>query len=128
MKKKLGIIQILAILIIGIMLGAFAERGHVFGYADNTSIIPSGEYKTTNTNWGKIKIKNFNFQDKKGHDFVIIDNRFTNRKNGRLVLASKHAGNRSWSYYVTKIDEGWKMNPVINGKANDKYKFIVYAN
>lgn len=128
MKKKLGIIQVLAILIIGIILGAFAERSHVFGYADNTSIIPSGEYKTTNTNWKEIKIKGFSFQDKNGHNFAIVDNRFTNRTNGRLVLASKRDGNRSWSYYVSKIKEGWEISPIMNGKVSHKFKFIVYAN
>ncbi|KAA8446806.1 hypothetical protein [Weissella paramesenteroides] len=129
MKKKLGIIQVLAILIIGIMIGAFAERNHVFGYADNTPIIPNGTYKTTKTiNWKKIKINKDVFVNGKGQSGVIVDNRFTNRTRGRLVIASTHNGNQSWSYYVIKVKEGWKVSPIINGKPNYKSSFIIYVN
>ncbi|ATF41407.1 hypothetical protein [Weissella paramesenteroides] len=128
MKKKLGIIQVLAILIIGIMIGAFAERSHVFGYADNTPIIPNGTYKTTSTNaWKKITLNNNNFKSE-ANESVIVDNRYTNRKNGRLVITGKRSGTRAWAYYVTKIKEGWQVSPIINGKPDHNSDFIIYAN
>lgn len=128
MKKKLGIIQVLAILIIGIMIGAFAERSHVFGYADNTPIIPSGTYKTTRKgNWEKITIKDSDIRGTSSHS-IVVDNRFTNRNRGRLVLASVNQGNRSWSYYIAKIKEGWRISPIINGKPDHDSSFIIYAN
>lgn len=128
MKKKLGIIQVLAILIIGIMIGAFAERSHVFGYADNTPIIPNGTYKTTSTNaWKKITLKDNNFKSE-ANDSIIVDNRYTNKENGRLVITGKRSGTRSWSYYITKIKEGWRVSPIINGKPDHNSDFIIYAN
>ncbi|MDF8372260.1 hypothetical protein [Weissella paramesenteroides] len=129
MKKKLGIIQVLAILIIGIMIGAFAERSHVFGYADNTPIIPNGTYKTTSTNnWKTIKIKKDLFENGSGSKGIIVDNRYTNRTRGRLIIASQHSGNHSWSYYVAEVKEGWRLSPIVNGKPDHKSEFIVYAN
>ncbi|WP_404975203.1 hypothetical protein [Weissella paramesenteroides] len=129
MKKKLGIIQVLAILIIGIMIGAFAERSHVFGYADNTPIIPNGTYKTTKTsNWKRVKINKAIFVNGKGQSGVVVDNRFTNRTKGRLVIASKHEENRSWSYYVAKVKEGWRVSPIVDGQPDHKSDFIIYAN
>lgn len=128
MKKKLGIIQVLAILIIGIMIGAFAERSHVFGYADNTPIIPNGTYKTTSTNaWKKITLKDNNFKSE-ANDSIIVDNRYTNKENGRLVITGKRSGTRSWSYYITKIKEGWRVSPIKNGKPDHNSDFIIYAN
>lgn len=129
MKKKLGIIQVLATLIIGIMIGAFAERSHVFGYTDNTMIIPSGTYKTTSPNeWHKMKVASSEVYDAKGNRFVVVDNHFTNRTHGRLVLASLNKGNQSWSYYITKIKEGWRVSPIINGAPDSNSSFIVYVN
>ncbi|WP_288571855.1 hypothetical protein [uncultured Weissella sp.] len=129
MKKKLGIIQVLAILIIGIMIGAFAERGHVFGYADNTPIIPNGIYKTTKSDrWSKIKFSNNELKGSDGRRTVIVDNRYTNRTRGRLVIASLNQGNHSWSYYVAKIKEGWRVSPIINGKPDGRSSFIIYTN
>ncbi|MDF8374195.1 hypothetical protein G9401_01105 [Weissella paramesenteroides] len=129
MKKKLGIIQVLAILIIGIMIGAFAERSHVFGYADNTPIIPSGTYKTTRVNkWKQMKISKSEVKDARGNHLIVVDNRFTNRTRGRLVLASPNQGNRSWSYYVAKVKEGWRLSPIINGVPDHDSDFIVYFN
>lgn len=129
MKKKLGIIQVLAILIIGIMIGAFAERSHVFGYADNTPIIPSGTYKTTRVNkWKQMKISKSEVKDSRGNHLIVVDNRFTNRTRGRLVLASPNQGNRSWSYYVAKVKEGWRLSPIINGVPDHDSDFIVYFN
>lgn len=129
MKKKLGIIQVLAILIIGIMLGAFAERSHLFGYADNTPIIPSGTYQTTNTNqWKKMRVDGSEVKNAKGKSLVVVDNRFTNRTRGRLVLASKEQGNRSWSYYIAKIKEGWRVSPIVDGVPDHNSAFIVYVN
>lgn len=128
MKKKLGIIQVLAILIVGIMIGAFAERSHVFGYSDNTPIIPSGTYKTTgNNHLGKITITSNELQGLKESRTIIVDNRFTKRNRGRLVLASSKRGNRSWSYYVATIKEGWRLSPIINGKPDHNSNFIIYA-
>lgn len=129
MKKKLGIIQVLAILIIGIMIGAFAERSHVFGYADNTPIIPNGTYKTSNANkWQKMDVEGSEVKDAKGNRLVVVDNRFTNRTRGRLVLASPDKGNRSWSYYIAKIKEGWRVSPIVNGAPDHDSDFIVYVN
>lgn len=129
MKKKLGIIQVLAILIIGIMIGAFAERSHVFGYADNTPIIPNGTYKTSNANkWQKMDIEGSEVKDAKGNRLVVVDNRFTNRTRGRLVLASPDKGNRSWSYYIAKIREGWRVSPIVNGEPDHDSDFIIYVN
>ncbi|QEA57579.1 hypothetical protein FGL75_06740 [Weissella hellenica] len=129
MKKKLGIIQVLAVLIIGIMIGAFAERGHVFGYADNTPIIPNGTYQTTRTtNWKKIKINKDIFENDKGGKGIIVNNGFTNRTRGRLVIASQHDGNHSWSYYVAKVKEGWRVSPIVNGVPDHESNFIIYAN
>lgn len=129
MKKKLGIIQVLAVLIIGIMIGAFAERSHVFGYADNTPIIPNGTYQTTSTKrWQKMIVAGSEVKNNKGEDLVIVDNRFTNRTRGRLVLASKDKGNRSWSYYVAKVKEGWRVSPIVNGVPDHDSQFIVYVN
>ncbi|WEA53643.1 hypothetical protein PWO95_03575 [Weissella paramesenteroides] len=129
MKKKLGIIQVLAILIIGIMIGAFAERSHVFGYADNTPIIPNGTYKTTSAKtWGKMAIDGSKITNARGSNFVVVDNRFTNRTKGRLVIASKDKGSRSWSYYVSKLKEGWRVSPIINGVPDHDSQFIVYVN
>lgn len=129
MKKKLGIIQVLAILIIGIMIGAFAERSHVFGYADNTPIIPNGTYKTSNANkWQKMAVKGSEVKDAKGNRLVVVDNRFTNRTRGRLVLASPDNGNRSWSYYIAKIKEGWRVSPIVNGAPDHDSDFIIYIN
>ncbi|TPF02757.1 hypothetical protein DIS13_04145 [Weissella paramesenteroides] len=129
MKKKLGIIQVLAILIIGIMIGAFAERSHVFGYSDNTPIIPTGTYKTTNTiNWKTIKINNKILKNSDKVIGTVVDNRYTNRSKGRLVIASFHGGNHSWSYYIEKINEGWRASPIRNGKPNRESSFIIYAN
>lgn len=128
MKKKLGIIQILAILIVGIIVGAFAERSHVFGYADNTPIIPSGTYKTSNTtNWKTVKISRTTFKNGQGSVGTIVDNRYTNRTRGRLVIASQKS-NRSWSYYIAEIKEGWRISPIVNGKPSRDSSFIVYAN
>lgn len=129
MKKKLGIIQVLAILIIGIMIGAFAERSHVFGYADNTPIIPNGTYKTSNANkWQKMDVEGSEVKDAKGNRLVVVDNRFTNRTRGRLVLASPDKGNRSWSYYIAKIKEGWRVSPIVNGAPDHDSDFIIYVN
>ncbi|SCB79314.1 hypothetical protein [Weissella bombi] len=129
MKKKLGIIQVLAVLIIGIMIGAFAERSHVFGYADNTPIIPNGTYQTTSTKrWQKMTVAGSEVKNTKGEDLVVVDNRFTNRTRGRLVLASKDKGNRSWSYYVAKVKEGWRVSPIVNGVPDHDSQFIVYVN
>lgn len=129
MKKKLGIIQVLAILIIGIMIGAFAERSHVFGYADNTPIIPSGTYKTTDVgNWKKIKISSTKIKYFRGQETAIIENRYTSRSNGHLVVASPNKGNRSWSYDISEIKEGWKISPIINGKPDHDSGFVIYAN
>ncbi|MDF8367406.1 hypothetical protein G9406_07405 [Weissella paramesenteroides] len=129
MKKKLGIIQVLAILIIGIMIGAFAERSHVFGYSDNTPIIPNGTYKTTgNVYWKKITINRTELKGYKGANPTIVDNRFTTKDRGRLILASKNQGNRSWSFYITKIKEGWRVSPIVDGKPDHKSDFIIYAN
>lgn len=129
MKKKLGIIQVLAILIIGIMIGAFAERSHVFGYADNTPIIPNGTYKTSNANkWQKMDVEGSEVKDAEGNRLVVVDNRFTNRTRGRLVLASPDKGNRSWSYYIAKIKEGWRVSPIVNGAPDHDSDFIVYVN
>ncbi|WPQ68709.1 hypothetical protein [Weissella paramesenteroides] len=129
MKKKLGIIQVLAILIIGIMIGAFAERSHVFGYADNTPIIPIGTYKTSNANkWQKIDVEGSEVKDAKGNRLVVVDNRFTNRTRGRLVLASSDKGNRSWSFYIAKIKEGWRVSPIVNGAPDHDSDFIIYVN
>lgn len=128
MKRKLGVIQVLAILIIGIMIGAFAERSHVFGYADNTPIIPSGTYKTTNNgNFKKMTFSHSKLEDSKGTETVIIDNRYTNRTKGRLVVGSIKYGNRSLSYYVSKIKEGWRVSPIVNGKPDHNSSFIIYA-
>ena len=129
MKKTLGIIQVLAILVIGIMIGAFAERSHVCGYADNTPIIPNGTYQTTNTSaWKKMVVDGSEVTNAKGNDFVVVDNRFTNRTRGRLVLASKDKGNRSWSYYIAKVKEGWRVSPIIDGEPDHDSDFIVYIN
>lgn len=129
MKKKLGIIQVLVVLIIGIMIGAFAERSHVFGYADNTPIIPNGTYQTTNTKrWQKMTVAGSEVKNNKGEDLVVVDNRFTNRTRGRLILASKDKGNRSWSYYIAKIKEGWRISPIVNGAPDHDSDFIVYVN
>lgn len=129
MKKKLGIIQVLAVLIIDIMIGAFAERGHVFGYADNTPIIPNGTYQTTSTKrWQKMIVDGAEVKNNQGEDLVVVDNRFTNRTRGRLVLASKQKGNRSWSYYVAKVKEGWRVSPIVNGVPDHDSQFIVYVN
>lgn len=129
MKKKLGVIQVLAILIIGIMIGAFAERSHVFGYADNTPIIPNGTYKTSNANkWQKMAVEGSEVKDAKGNRLVVVDNRFTNRTRGRLVLASPDRGNRSWSYYIAKIKEGWRVSPIVNGAPDHDSDFIIYIN
>lgn len=128
MKKKLGIIQVLAVLIIGIMIGAFAERSHVFGYADNTPIIPNGTYQTTGgENWKKIKISSSELKGNDGINRTIVNNTFKSRKEGNLVIASKHSGNHSWSYAVKEIKEGWQVNPIINGKPNHNSSFIIYA-
>lgn len=129
MKKKLGIIQVLAILIIGIMIGAFAERSHVFGYADNTPIIPSGTYKTSSSNnWKKITINSTKFKNIAGNVGTVVDNRYTNRNRGRLVIASQHDGNHSWSYYIADVKEGWRVSPIVNGKPDHNSDFIIYAN
>ncbi|MFC6178473.1 hypothetical protein ACFQGR_03555 [Weissella sagaensis] len=129
MKKKLGIIQVLAVLIIGIMIGAFAERGHIFGYADNTPIIPNGTYQTTRVNkWKQMEISKSEVKDTRGNHLIVVDNRFTNRTRGRLVLASPNQGNRSWSYYVAKVKEGWRLSPIINGVPDHDSNFIVYFN
>ena len=129
MKKTLGIIQVLAILVIGIMIGAFAERSHVFGYADNTPIIPNGTYKTSNANkWQTMKVSGSEVKDAKGKHLVVVDNRFTNRTRGRLVLASPDKGNRSWSYYIAKVKEGWRVSPIVNGEPDHDSDFIVYVN
>lgn len=129
MKKKLGIIQVLAILIIGIMIGAFAERSHVFGYADNTMIIPNGTYETTNpSEWRKIKVTSSEVHDAKGNRFAVVDNHFTDRTHGRLVLASPSKGNHSRSYNITKVEEGWRVIPIINGAPDQRSSFIVYTN
>lgn len=129
MKKTLGIIQVLAILVIGIMIGAFAERSHAFGYADNTPIIPNGTYKTSNANkWQTMEVSDSEVRDAKGKHLVVVDNRFTNRTRGRLVLASPDKGNRSWSYYIAKVKEGWRVSPIINGEPDHDSDFIVYVN
>ncbi|WP_257607534.1 hypothetical protein [Weissella sagaensis] len=129
MKNKLGIIQVLAVLIIGIMIGAFAERSHVFGYADKTPIIPNGLYKTTNTgHFKKIKISNKTVRDIEGTKTAVIDNSFKNGKQGNLVLATMKNGNRSLSYDVVVIKEGWRISPIVNGKPDYNSKFIIYAN
>lgn len=129
MKKKLGIIQVLVILIIGIMIGAFAERSHVFGYADNTPIIPRGTYQTTNTKqWKKMTVDGSEVKNAKGQALVVVDNRFTNRTRGRLVLASKDQGSRSWSYYVAKVKEGWRISPIIDGEPDHESQFMIYVN
>lgn len=129
MKKTLGIIQVLAILVIGIMIGAFAERSHVFGYADNTPIIPNGTYKTSNANkWQTMEVSGSEVKDAKGKHLVVVDNRFTNRTRGRLVLASPDKGNRSWSYYIAKVKEGWRVSPIVNGEPDYDSDFIVYVN
>lgn len=129
MKKTLGIIQVLAILVIGIMIGAFAERSHVFGYADNTPIIPNGTYKTSNANkWQTMEVSGSEVKDAKGKHLVVVDNRFTNRTRGRLVLASPDKGNRSWSYYIAKVKEGWRVSPIVNGEPDHDSDFIVYVN
>jgi len=129
MKKTLGIIQVLAILVIGIMIGAFAERSHVFGYADNTPIIPNGTYKTSNANkWQTMKVSGSEVKDAKGKHLVVVDNRFTNRTRGRLVLASPDKGNRSWSYYIAKVKEGWRVSPIVNGEPDHDSDFTVYVN
>lgn len=129
MKKKLGIIQVLTILIIGMMIGAFAERSHLFGYSDNTPIVPNGTYQTTNVKqWKKISISGNEVTDVKGHRLVVVDNRFVNRKHGTLVLASPDKGDRSWSYSIAKIKEGWRVSPIINGKPSHDSDFIIYVN
>lgn len=129
MKKKLGIIQILAILVTGLICGAFAERNHVFGYADITPILPSGSYQTTSMGkWKTIKVSKSTVVDAKGDKLVVVDNHFTNRTRGRLVLASPSKGNRAWSYYLIKIKEGWKVRPIINGKPDHESQFIIYVN
>lgn len=129
MKKKLGIIQVLTILIIGLMIGAFAERSHLFGYSDNTPILPNGTYQTTNVKqWKKISISSNEVKDVKGNPLVIVDNRFINRKHGTLVLASPSKGDRSWSYSIAKIKEGWRVSPIINGKPSHDSDFIIYVN
>lgn len=129
MKKTLGIIQVLAILVIGIMIGAFAERSHAFGYADNTPIIPNGTYKTSNANkWQTMEVSGSEVKDAKGKHLVVVDNRFTNRTRGRLVLASPDKGNRSWSYYIAKVKEGWRVSPIVNGEPDHDSDFIVYFN
>lgn len=129
MKKKLGIIQILTIIIIGMMMGAFAERSHLFGYSDNTPIVPNGTYQTTNVKqWKKISVSGNEVTDVKGHQLVVVDNRFVNRKHGTLVLASPDKGNRSWSYSIEKIKEGWRVSPIINGKPSHDSDFIIYVN
>jgi len=129
MKKKLGIIQVITVLIIGLLIGAFAERSHLFGYSDNTPIVPNGTYQTTDVKqWKKITISDDKIENAKGKRLVIIDNRFVNRKHGTLVLASPDKGNRSWSYSVSKIKEGWQVSPIINGKAAHDSDFIVYVN
>ena len=129
MKKTLGIIQVLAILVIGIMIGAFAEPSHAFGYADNTPIIPNGTYKTSNANkWQTMEVSGSEVKDAKGKHLVVVDNRFTNRTRGRLVLASPDKGNRSWSYYIAKVKEGWRVSPIVNGEPDHDSDFIVYVN
>lgn len=129
MKKKLGIIQVLTILIIGLMIGAFAERSHLFGYSDNTPILPNGTYQTTNVKqWKKISVSSNSVKDVKGHRLVIVDNRFINRNHGTLVLASPNKGDRSWSYSIAKIKEGWRVSPIINGKPSHDSDFIIYVN
>lgn len=129
MKNKLGIIQVLTILIIGMMIGAFVERSHLFGYSDNTPILPNGTYQTTNVKqWKKISISSNEVKDVKGHRLVIVDNRFVNRKQGTLVLTSPDKGDRSWSYSITKIKEGWRVSPIINGKPSHDSDFIIYVN
>lgn len=129
MKNKLGIIKVLTILIIGMMIGAFAERSHLFGYSDNTPILPNGTYQTTNVKqWKKISISSNEVKDVKGHRLVIVDNRFVNRKQGTLVLASPDKGDRSWSYSIAKIKEGWRVSPIINGKPSHDSDFIIYVN
>lgn len=129
MKKKLEIVQILAILIVGLICGAFAERNHVFGYADMTPILPSGTYQTSNTGrLQKLKINKSAVIDKNGNRLIVVDNHFTNRTRGRLILASPDKGNRSWSYYMIKIKEGWKVRPIINGKPDRDSQFFIYLN
>lgn len=129
MKKKINIVQILAILIVGLICGAFAERNHVFGYADMTPILPNGTYQTSNTGkWEKIKVNKSTISDRDGNEFIIVDNHFTNRTRGRLILASSDKGNRSWSYYIIKIREGWKVRPIVNGKPDRESQFFIYLN
>lgn len=129
MKKKINIVQILAILIVGLICGAFAERNHVFGYADMTPILPNGTYQTSNTGkWEKIKVNKSTISDRDGNEFIIVDNHFTNRTRGRLILASSDKGNRSWSYYMIKIREGWKVRPIVNGKPDRESQFFIYLN
>jgi hypothetical protein len=67
-------------------------------------------------------------KNNQGEDLVVVDNRFTNRTRGRLVLASKQKGNRSWSYYVAKVKEGWRVSPIVNGVPDHDSQFIVYVN
>ena len=129
MKKKLEIIQVLAIIIVGVIFGAFAERSHIFGYADMTPILPNGTYQTTNTGkWEKIKVDKSMVSDANGKRLKVVDNHFTNRDRGRLILASTTQGNRSWSYYLIKIKEGWKVRPIIDGKPDSDSQFIIYVN
>lgn len=120
--------QIVAILLFGLIIGVFAERNHVFGYADNTPIIPAGTYKTTSSSmWKHVTIRNNTFITG-SEEYVIVDNRFTNKTNGRLVLAQKTGGNRSLSYFVSKIKEGWKVEPIVNGKPYQNGTVIFYVN
>lgn len=127
-KKSLGIIQIIVIIIIGLIIGAYAERSHVFGYADNTPILPVGTYKTTSKgDWKTVTVTKEHFITTK-NDYIIVDNRFTNKINGRMVIAAQKGGNVSKSYYVTKIKEGWKLDPITNGKPNSVRASIFYIN
>lgn len=128
MKKSLGILQIVAILFIGIVIGAFSERSHVFGYSDNTTIIPNGTYQTTGVgSWSQLTITKTRFLTKTA-SAVIVDNRFTSRKSGLLVLALKTSGNTSRSYEVHKISEGWRVTPFVKGVKDPASSFIIYLN
>ena len=128
MKNKLNILQILVLLVVGLIGGAFMERNHIFGYSDNTPIIPNGTYKTTGLGaWSQITIKNNHFYTKTA-SANIVDNRFTTRNDGVLVLSLKNPGNISRSYQVEKISTGWKVISYINGKVDDTTSFIVYLN
>ncbi|QIL50805.1 hypothetical protein G7084_05445 [Weissella coleopterorum] len=126
LKKSLGIIQILSIIMIGLIIGAYAERSHFFGYSDNTPILPSGTYNTTSEgDWSKVTVTKDHFITTK-NDYIVVDNRFTNKVHGRIVIAAQKGGNISKSYYVTKIKEGWRLEPIINGKPSSTNVSILY--